>query len=204
MRPLGLSSTGRGGLKNALRILALAHVVLGGLGLALFATFIAAAALAHDPAYDDEIALFGSLFGVLSIGFFLPSLIGGMGLLKGWPWARPIIWLESAALLLAIPIGTLIAGLNLWLLLATREVSPDGGVAKFEDAVRRAIGPLALALVAWFILGVIILTGYLFRDVIDPPRPQILTPMPAGVPPAVGTPAFEPPSLPQQPGAREQ
>lgn len=201
LRPV---ACGEAGLKNALRILAWVHVVLGGLGLGLFATFIAAALLANDPAYADEIALLGGGLGLVTLAYFLPSFIGGLGLLKGWPWARWIIWLESGALLLAIPVGTLLAGLNLWLLMATREVSADGGIARFEAAVRRAIRPLVLALIAWFILGAIILTGYLFRDVIDPPRRQALTPMPSGVPPAMKPPPrFEPPSLPEPPVAPE-
>jgi hypothetical protein len=187
-------------VNNALRILAWVHLMIGGLGLGLFAIFIAGALAAHDPAYEDEVALIGGGLGLLSLAYFLPSFIGGLGLLKGWPWARWIIWLESGALLLAIPVGSLLAGLNIWVLLATREISPDGGIAKFEAAMRRAIRPLILALIAWFTLGVMILVGYLFRDVIDPPRPQILTPMPSGVPaPMKPPPKFEMPTLPERP-----
>lgn len=178
------------------------HLVIGGLGLGLFALFIASASIANDPAYADEIALIGGGLGILSLGYFLPMFIGGLGLLKGWPWARWIIWLESGALLLAIPVGSLLAGLNIWVLLGTREISADGGIAKFEYAVRRAVRPLILALIAWFILGVIIFTGYLFRDVIDPPKPQVLTPMPSGVPPQLKPPPkFEMPTLPERPDA---
>jgi hypothetical protein len=172
-------------LKGGLRLLALAHMALGGAGLALCAAFVAVAALSRDRAYEDELALFGWLLALAALVYFLPAFFGGLGLLKGWPWARAIIWIESAFLILLIPVGTLLAGLNIWVLLSTREVSADGGIAKFEQAVRWSVRPLALALVALVVLGAMVGAGYLFRDVIDPPREQILTPMPSGPPPTV-------------------
>ena len=111
--------------------------------------------------------------------------LGGLGLLKRWPWARAIVWMESAMLAFAIPVGTALAGVNLWVLLSTRETTTDGGIAKFEAFVHRAVRPLVLALIALATLGVMIGLGYLFRDVIDPPREQILTPMPIFPPPTV-------------------
>lgn len=165
-------------------MLAWIHVVIGGLGLALCIGFLAIGLAAKDAAYDDEIAFFAGVFGLLSVAYFIPSFCGGVGLLKRWPWARAIIWMESAMLALLVPVGTALAGLNLWVLLSTREVSADGSVAKFEAFVHRAVRPIVLALIALGILGLIIGAGYLFRDVIDPPREQILTPMPT-MPPTI-------------------
>lgn len=175
--------------------------MLGGLGLGLFALFMSVALAAQDPAYEDEIAFFAGLFGILSIGFFLPSFLGGLGILRGLPWARAILWMGSAMLVFLPPVGTALAGVNLWVLLKTREASPDGGIAKFEDFVRRAVRPLILAMIAIAILGMMIGLGYLFRDVIDPPKRQILTPLPSGVPDTSDLPRFEyvPPTLPRAP-----
>jgi hypothetical protein len=185
-----------------LRILAWVHVVLGGAGLGLCAAFVAAAVIAHDPAYEDELAFFAWLLGMGALVYFMPSFFGGLGLLKRWPWARALIWLESPFLAVLVPVGTVLAGFNLWVLLSTREISADGGIAKFEYFVRRAVRPLVLMLIALFILGVIVGVGYLFRDVIDPPKKQILTPMPSGVPDTSDIPKFEyvPPTLPRAPG----
>lgn len=185
-----------------LRILAWVHIALGGAGLGLFAAFIASALLANDPAYADEIALLGGLLLVLSLVYFAPMFFGGYGLLKRWPWARALIWMEAAALLVLPAVGTALAGASIWVLLSTREVSADGGIAKLEDFLRRSVRPLILALVAWAILGTMIGLGYIFRDVIDPPKPQILTPMPSGVPDLPEVPKFEytPPTLPRAPG----
>lgn len=187
-------------LNKWLRILAWSHLVIGGLGLAICWGFILVALSFKDPAYDDEIALFAGAFGIISLGFFLPSFLSGLALLKRWPWARAVLWAESAMLAVLIPIGTVIAGINLWALLATREVSTDGGIAKFEEFVRRSVRPVVLALIALFTLGVIIGLGYIFRDVIDPPKPQVLTPLPSGVPaPMKPSPEFKMPTLPDRP-----
>lgn len=192
---------GEDALNRWLRILAWAHLLVGALGLIVCWGVILIALSARDPAYEDEIAFFAGAFGIVSIGFFLPSFLSGLALLMRWPWARAVLWAESAFLALLIPIGTIIAGFNLWALLATREISADGGIAKFEDFVRRSVRPVVLALIALLTLGVIVGLGYIFRDVIDPPKPQILTPLPSGVPDTIDLPRFEytPPTLPRAP-----
>jgi hypothetical protein len=189
------------GVKQRLRILAWCHIVFGGLGLGALAALVLAYGLARDAAYDNEFAFFGGVLGLLSIVYFLPSFAGGIGILKRIPWARWILWIEAGLLALAIPVGTVLAGLSLWALITTREETADGGMAAFEAFVQRAVRPLVLALIAMFILGVIVGVGYLFRDVIDPPRPQVLTPMPSGRPdPMPERPEFRMPELPDAPG----
>lgn len=189
-------------MPRLLRIFAWAHAVIGGLGVALFIGTLGIALAAKDPAYDDEIMLLVGLFGMVALILFAPSLLGGVGLLRGLPWARAFMWIQAAGLALIVPVGTLIAGINLWVLVSTREVTPDGGMAQFEAFVHRAIRPLALALIALFILGVMLGLGYLFRDVIAPPKPQVLTPLPSGIPDASDLPRFEytpPTSEPREP-----
>jgi hypothetical protein len=189
-------------VKLRLRLLAWGHIVFGGVGLGALAALVLAYGGARDPAYDDEFALFGGALGLFAIVYFLPSFVGGIGILRRIPWARWILWIEAGLLALAMPVGTVMAGLSLWALITTREDTADGGMAAFEAFVQRAVRPLALALVAMFILGVMLGLGYLFRDVIDPPREQVLTPLPSGVPdPTPERPEFRMPDLP---GAPEQ
>jgi hypothetical protein len=191
-------------VKLRLKILAWVHIAFGGLGLGVLAALIGAYALARDAAYDDEFAFFAGTLGLFSIMYFLPSFVGGIGILRRIVWARWILWMEAAMLALAIPVGTVIAGLSLWALITTREQTADGGMAQFEDFVQRAIRPLVLALIALFTLGCIVGLGYLFRDVIDPPRTQVLTPMPSGVPPQLPErPEFEMPDLREYQSPRE-
>lgn len=189
-------------MPRLLRIFAWAHAVVGGIGVALFVGTLGIALLAKDPTYDDEIMMLVGVFGLIVLILFAPSLLGGVGLLRGLPWARAFMWIQAAGLALIIPIGTLVAGINLWVLVATREVTPDGGMAQFEAFVHRAIRPLVLALIALFILGVIVGVGYLFRDAIPARKPQVLTPLPSGIPDTSNLPRFEykpPTSEPREP-----
>jgi len=74
-------------------------------------------------------------------------------------------------------------------------------MAAFGAFVQRAVGPLVLALVAMFALGVMLGLGSLFRDAINPPREQVLTPLPDGVPDATPErPEFTMQDLPRAPG----
>jgi len=185
-------------LKRRLQVLALSHIVIGGVGLAAFAALAAAAA--RDPAYADEFAWMGGLMGLLSLIYFLPMVVGGVGLLLRKPWARALLWIEAAALALFVPVGTALAGYSLWALATTADLAGDGGMALIEQRVRRMLHALVLILIGLFILGVIIGVGWLFRDRIDPPREQILTPLPAP-PPQIERPEF---TLPEMPRAPEQ
>lgn len=185
-------------MKLRLRVLAWSHVAIGGLGLGAF--LILAAAAAGEPAYADEFAWMGGLTGVLSLIYFAPMLAGGIGLLTGKPWARALLWGEAAALALLIPVGTVLAGFSLWALLTTVDLSGDGGMALIEQRVKRMLHALVLILIGLFILGVIIGAGWVFRDVIDPPSRQILTPLPSGVPGRLPEqPDFRMPELPAAP-----
>lgn len=187
-------------MKLRLKILAWTHIVVGGLGLGALAIVVMAYANARDPAYDRIFAVIGGMLGLLSIAYFLPSFVGGIGVLRRLPWARWILWIQAGLLALAIPVGTALAGFSLWALITTREETADGGMANFEAFVYRAVRPLVLALIALFILGVIVGVGYLFRDYIDPPRPQVLTPLPSGRPdPMPERPEFKMPDLREYP-----
>ena len=187
-------------MKSRLKILAWSHIVFGGAGLGALAALLLAYAMARDPAYDDEFAVFGGGLGLLSVVYFLPSFAGGIGILRRIPWARWILWIEAGLLALAIPVGTVLAGLSLWAFITTRDETADGGMAAFEAFVQRVVRPLVLAMIAMFILGVMLGLGYLFRDVVDPPRPQVLTPLPSGVPdPMPERPEFRMPDLPGAP-----
>jgi hypothetical protein len=168
-----------------IRVLAWAHIVLGGLGLGIGALLFLAAILPRDPAlYSIAEAIFW-VFGGLAIIYFIPSLIGGIGMMKGWTWARGVIWIASALLAVFAPIGTALSGLALWALLQTRpkdQGPANDWIIALEVVLRRAICPLVLMLIALAILSAIVGLGYLFRDVIDPPKPQELTTMSSGVP----------------------
>lgn len=184
-------------MKKRLVVLAWVHLVIGGLGLAALAVVVGGFAMAHDPEYNDEFATIGGMLGGLSLVYFLPMFLGGLGLLMRKPWARAVLWADSALLALLIPVGTVLAGYNLWALITTFEVTTDG-IARVERIIRNALRNIILILIALFILGVIVGLGWLFRDQIDPPGRQKLTPLPEG-PPKIEQPAFRMPELPAAP-----
>lgn len=188
-------------MKLRLKILAWCHIVVGGLGLTAFALLMISYGLSRDPAYDDEMAWLGAGLGFVSLAYFLPSLVGGIGLLRGRPIARLIIWAESAALALLVPVGTVLCAVSLWILLSTWDPSEiEDGLGSVEQFVQRFLRSIVLILIALFILGLILLTGYLFRDMIDPPHRQELTPMPVMPPKVAPPPEFKMPELPRAPG----
>lgn len=178
-------------MKRRLLVLAWSHIVIGGLGLFAFAALAAAAS--RDPEYADEFAWMGGLMGMLSLIYFLPMFAGGVGLLMRKAWARALLWIEAAALALFVPLGTVLAGYSLWALVTTADLAGDGGMALIEQRVRRMLHALVLILIGLFILGVIIGGGWLFRDAIDPPGEQVLTPLPSGVPDLPDPPEFKMP-----------
>lgn len=187
-------------MKLRLKVLAWCHVVFGGVGLAAFGTLLVAFGLANDPAYNDEFAWMAGGLGLLTLAYFLPSFLGGIGLLRGIPWARAIIWIESAVFALAVPVGTVICAASLWVLLTTWDPTEAPTYTQIERFVQNSLRSIVLILIALFTLGVIIGLGYIFRDVIDPTQHQELTPMPTFPPPQVDRPEFRIPELPRAPG----
>ena len=191
-------------MKLRLKILAWCHIVVGAIGLGAFGLLLAGFAVRPDPAYYDTMAWLGAGLGLLSLAYFLPSFVGGIGLLRGRPIARVIIWCESAALALLVPVGTVLCGISLWILLTTWDPEEIGDLGSIERFVQRSLRGIMLIMAAMFILGVILLTGYLLRDVIDPPGKQVLTPIPE-MPPPYERPEFKMPDLkeyglPAEPG----
>jgi hypothetical protein len=162
-------------LKIGLSLLGWIHLVLGLLGLVPGVLLCGAILLSDDPAYRDLITIFAPVFGFLSVAYFIPSFVGGLGLLRGRPWARAVIWVESALLVFAIPIGTVLAGLSMWVLLSHRDQAESYGsrIHAVERwlASKRELFLAALAAIGT--LGAMIGLGYLFRDQIEDLNPPM-------------------------------
>jgi hypothetical protein len=149
------------------RILGWTHAVLGGLGLLVVLS--AFSWLANDPGANERLRELVGWAAVLSGGaWFVPMLAGGIGLLRGARWARPLAWAESALLLGLFPIGTALAGYGIWVL---SRPAPGPDFARLAKGVEQAVllGGAALS-----ILGVIVGIGYLFREQIEAGPPSWL------------------------------
>jgi hypothetical protein len=116
-------------VRDHVRILAVLNIVLGSIalliGACLLLFFGGLGVLARVAGHDDPdafvaIPLLGAVGGIIFVALLLfsaPQIIGGIGLLKGQPWARILMIVLSALGLMSIPIGTALGIYGLWVLL---------------------------------------------------------------------------------------
>ena len=103
-----------------LKIVGWMHLVFGALGVLGAVVFGGFGAIVGLFSGDSGGLMAGGIMGLLAIFFgllSLPSLLGGWGLINYKPWARIVVILLSVLNLLNIPVGTLIGGYSLWVLL---------------------------------------------------------------------------------------
>ncbi len=117
-------------MQQHVKIVAILHIILSGLGLLaamiVMAVFGGLAGLVHLSDIADSDAMLGStvlglIGGVVVIAILvisLPGLIGGIGLLSYQPWARIVIIVVSAIELPGFPFHTALGAYGLWTLLS--------------------------------------------------------------------------------------
>ena len=126
-QPMGTS------MAEHVKIVAWLNIVSGGL-LLLLALFLGGALTIAGVA-SGEAEAFGILTavgGFLSVVFgvmALPSILGGWGLLKRKEWSRILVLVLSFLNLMNVPVGTLIGGYSIWVLLQddTRRLLSEPG-----------------------------------------------------------------------------
>ncbi len=159
------------------------HAILGGIGCALGLSLLGALILAQDPAYYDIVAGFAPVLAVLIFVYSVPSFVGGVGLLRGKPWARALIWAQAAPLILLIPVGTALAGYGIWVMLRTRrDDMATGAMVAFDGWLKRQWMLLVCAAVALVALAAMVGVGYFFRDFLEPESDVEILPLPTGSP----------------------
>jgi hypothetical protein len=108
------------------QVVATLQLVLGGLGLmagGFVAALIAGAGLlTQDPVAGAWLGSLGALAGGLLAVLSAPALFAGFGLLRRRPWARVLALVLGTLELFHVPLGTVIGGYTLYVLLqdATR------------------------------------------------------------------------------------
>lgn len=90
------------------------------LGIFLFLILGTIGMATHDYEAQFILWIIGTSVGSFLIIISIPSIIGGIGLLKYKNWARILILIVSAIDLLNIPIGTALGAYSIWVL-----VQPD-------------------------------------------------------------------------------
>jgi len=86
-------------------------VLLAGIGFAV-----------HDGDASAVLSTIGFIIGGFLIIVSIPGIIGGIGLLHRREWARILVLIISALHLINIPIGTLIGGYSIWVLVQPETV----------------------------------------------------------------------------------
>jgi hypothetical protein len=131
-------------MRQHVRILAILHIILGGLGVCaamiLMAIFGGLAGLVNFSERTPDgmvgsaaLGLIGAAVTVVVLVISLPGLIAGIGLLSYQPWARILTIVLSALELPAVPLHTALGIYGLWVLL-----SNDGAALFKPPAVRTA------------------------------------------------------------------
>lgn len=128
-------------MTGKIRLLAWIYIVLTGACL-LFGTFLVVGFLLSGDKDSRALEFVGPMFLMAATFYLVPGLAGGIGLLYGKPWARVVLIILSALILLAVPVGTIFGAFGLWVLL--------GGEANrvFSGIAQPAPGPAPAALPA--------------------------------------------------------
>lgn len=117
-------------MEGHVRFLAILNIVFGSIGLLVgtgvflllggIGTIGATAGSAGDADAFLALPILGAIGGLVFMILFIfsaPQIIGGIGLLKGQPWARILMIVLSAINLISVPIGTVTGAYGLWVLL---------------------------------------------------------------------------------------
>lgn len=105
-----------------LRILGIIYTIVGALNLILAVVFFATMgvnALLSEDARAVVVTMTsdaGLVLASISLLAGVPTLIGGIGLLKQKSWAWGLVWVLACMSLMSVPIGTALGAYALWVL----------------------------------------------------------------------------------------
>ena len=91
-------------------------IALGAAGAFLVVALPAIGMAVHDPEALAVLSTVGVLVGSFLVLLAIPGIVGGIGLLKRWSWARIFVLILGAIHILNVPLGTLLGGYTIWVL----------------------------------------------------------------------------------------
>jgi len=83
----------------------------------VFTVLVGVGVLSGDQQARPILTAIGSGVAVFLVVVSVPGIIGGIGLLKRWPWARYLVLIVSVLDLLNVPIGTAVGAYSIWVLM---------------------------------------------------------------------------------------
>jgi hypothetical protein len=117
-------------MQKHIQLLGILYVIYNAFGL-IFAWFIwgilsTVGMLSGDPAAMGILAAVGTVIAVIFFFLSAPGVVAGIGVLKGWWWARWLTLILGFFNLIYIPLGTILGVYTFWVLLQ------DETIAYFE------------------------------------------------------------------------
>ena len=108
-------------MKSHVTVVAMLHIGLGVLGvlaaLIVFVAVVGGGLLSGDHDAIVITRIVGSIIASFLVLISAPSIIGGIGLLRGESWARVLVMILAVFQLFNVPIGTVLAIYTFWVLM---------------------------------------------------------------------------------------
>lgn len=114
-------------MEKHIQLVTVLQIGLGIMGLlfagVIFFFFIGMGFIADDPEGMTVLSIIGTAAAVMFGFTSIPSIVGGIGLLRRKAWSRIVLMIVSVFDLLNIPIGTAVGAYTLWVMMQDETVA---------------------------------------------------------------------------------
>ena len=108
-------------MEKHVTILGILYIAVSALGvlsaIIVYMVLIGAGIISAEPEALQILATVGSAVAFVIVIIAIPGIIGGIGLLNHYPWARILVLILGILNLIKIPIGTALGIYTIWVLL---------------------------------------------------------------------------------------
>ncbi len=108
-------------MEKHVTILGILYIAFSALGvlsaIIVYMVLIGAGIISEEPEALQILATVGSAVAFVIVIIAIPGIIGGIGLLNHYPWARILVLILGILNLIKIPIGTALGIYTIWVLL---------------------------------------------------------------------------------------
>ena len=108
-------------MEKHVTILGIIHIAFNALlvliALIVFVVLIGGGLLSGEEEAIIGTGMVGSVVACILLVLSIPGILGGVGLLKRWSWARILVLVLAVLNILNFPLGTAVGAYSLWVLL---------------------------------------------------------------------------------------